>query len=174
METAWRIVYDCRRNLHLSKFGVKAIFCSVRKCKNRRPVLTERLSSSGVKRFVLRRLRVAPVRPRPRFAEPQLQSRSLRKLDSTTRQGITQLGALLRMFRSFSTNVVSGCNRLIVAPPVFLGAITQRSYEALTRESSCSVTVQPTRLISPWPNIVKPSTPQRTYLYSPVKVLNSR
>ncbi len=33
--------------------------------------------------IVLRRLRVAPVRPRPRFAEPQLPWRSLRKLEST-------------------------------------------------------------------------------------------
>src|SRR5262249_32420492 len=76
-----------------------------------------------------------------------------------------QVGELLRMLRSLRMNVVSGWRRLIVAEPVFNGAIEQRSNEAdSTRVSSRNFVMQPTRVTTPRPVITNPSTPQRTNL----------
>src|SRR5262249_9133431 len=76
-----------------------------------------------------------------------------------------QVGELLRMLRSLRRSVVPGWRRLIVAEPVFNGAIEQRSNEAdSTRVSSRNFVMQPTRVTTPRPVITNPSTPQRTNL----------
>lgn len=67
------------------------------------------------------------------------------------------------MLLSLMLNVVPIMGRLMLAVPVFLGAIAQRSISAeITLVSSSSLVMHPTRVMLPLPVIVNPPTPHLT------------
>ena len=83
---------------------------------------------------------------------------TLRQVIVRNQGGHMQL--LLSMFLSMSKNVVPGLVCLILALPLFNGAIRQRSISAKTiLVSSSNLVRHPTLLILPLPVIVKPPGP---------------